>query len=68
MMRLHLPMLDKCPKKVRKHVARTATTLHCAYWGHAAVESFISLSTPMYVGLFILTLLGHYYHVEQTDE
>lgn len=66
-MKSPLALLDKCPKKVRKHVARTATTLHCAYWGYQAMESFLTLTTPLYASLFLLTILGHYYHVERVD-
>lgn len=68
-MKLLPHILDKCPKKVRKHVVRTATTLHCMYWGTQAVESFLSASTALYAGLFVLTLLGYHYKVgERVDE
>lgn len=61
-------LLHQCPKKVRKAIARTATACHCLYWGHQAVEAALSPVTPLYAGLFLLTILGHYYHVEHVND
>jgi len=57
-------ILKKCPKVVRRNVSRTAACLHCAYWAEQFVSTFPSAFSPVYGGLFVLTILAHYLQME----
>lgn len=55
-----LPKLARiCPKKLQVPVKVSATGLHCGYWANAALHEPMGFMTPVYVGLFLLTILAY---------
>lgn len=63
-----IELLKKCPKKAKLNISRTATCLHCLYWGDQALGNALSAFTPLYIGLFVMTILAHIVHLEIVGE
>lgn len=51
------------PLKWKGNLSVTHTTLHAFYWGNAALHD-LSMMTPIYAGLFVLTIIMHFYSEE----
>lgn len=59
-MKLVLPSIVRiCPKKLQGPVKKSAVGLHCGYWANSALHEGLSYMTPVYVGLFLLTILAY---------